>query len=516
MRDNLAYHLRIQRYKLNRAPLVQRIKESHECSALLNPNFTLLDSENCRAELTMKCFLLGSLTCILLSNIGITEATEMIDRDVVIIGGGAAGVYAATLLQSLGRTIAVIENNPRFGGHTETYTVPGTNKPVDYGVEGYSPLVNGSYDVIEQFFGAYSVPIKFIHRSETSSKSTRYFDFHTAIELVNFTVNTNLATYIAQVDKYPYLDYQIQTPSPIPGDFILSFGDFVKKHSLQSSVYNIYYNVEGLGDILSLPAYYVLRELNAAHLLSLAPASPGLIISANNFNQEPYLRAQARFSADALVSSTVQSAERGPSGVTLEVQTPSGQLTIRATKLLVTMPPTMANMKPLGLDSSESELFNKFSWSGWYAALVNITGLMAGEGFQNARRDNQYNLPKLPALYQISPTQVDGIYLVRYGSTDSMSTDDVKADIVSTIERIRAAAVPSAGTLPPVKLLTFANHLPYNLHVTGSDLEAGFNNKLAGLQGHRSTWYSGATFTGSSSTDIWNATQIIVSSMLTS
>jgi len=454
------------------------------------------------------------LACMLLAGVGVATTAQPIDRDVVIIGGGAAGVYAATLLRSMGRSFAVIEKKPNFGGHTETYTIPGTNKTIDYGVQGYTPLVNGSYGVVEQFFAAYDVPITFIHRSETSSGTTRYFDFRTTEELGNFTVNTDLGAYTAQADKYPWLGYQTQTPNPIPGDLILSFGDFVKKYSLQSSVYNIFYNVEGLGDILSLSAYYVLRELNAAHLLSLSPTSPGLVVTADGFNQEAYLRAQVQFGTDALVNSTVQSAQRDGNGVTLTVQTSSGQLTIKAPKLLVAMPPTTANMEPLGLDSTESELFSKFAWSGWYAGLVNVTGFKPGEGFQNAGRDTLYNLPRLPALYQISPSKVSDIYLVRYGSPGSMRGDEVQADIVSTVERVRAAVIPNAEHLPPVKLLAFANHSPFDLHVNASDLAAGFDNQLDGLQGHRSTWYSGATFTGASSTDIWNFTQAVVANML--
>ena len=84
----------------------------------------------------------------------------------------------------------------------------------------------------------------------------------------------------------------------------LSFGDFVKKYSLQSKIYNIYYNVEDLSDILSLSAYSVLRELNAAHILSLDPSFLGQIVTAYGFNQEPYIWAQAQFSTDSLINLT--------------------------------------------------------------------------------------------------------------------------------------------------------------------------------------------------------------------
>lgn len=279
-------------------------------------------------------------------------------------------------------------------------------------------------------------------------------------------------------------------------------------------MFDIYYQAEGLGDTLSLPAYYVLREMNAAHLLALKPSSPGLIVTTAGDNQEPYLKAQAKFGTDALVGSVVQTAHRNSSGAELTIKTPSGPLIIRTPKLLVTIPPTKQNMEPFNLDGSESELFTKFDYSGWFVALVNITGLPVNASFQNAGSDTLYNLPRLPALYQITATKVRGIYLVRYGSPGYMSTGDVQADIVSSVEKIRAAVTPNAGSFAAPIILAFGNHLPYTLRVTSADLAAGFTNQLWGLQGHRSTWYSGATFTGSSSTDVWNATQAIVASMM--
>ena len=451
-----------------------------------------------------------------LSSVCLSSTEQTIQRDVAIIGGGAAGVWAATLLEQMGKSFVIVEKETQFGGHTETYTVPGTNTTLDYGVQGYSPLVNGSYDVIEQFFGAYDVPISYIHRSETSGGIARFFDFRTYQELKNFTYSTDLSSYTTLVDNYAYLDFQIQTPSPTPSDLTLPFGDFVKKYSLQSSVFNIYYQAEGLGDILSLPAYYVLRELNAAHLLSLSPSSQGFVVTTAGDNQEPYLKAQAKFGTDALVSSVVQSAHRDDNGVDLTVTTPSGLLTVRTPKLLITIPPTTSNMQPFDLDGTESNLFSKFTYSGWFVALVNITGLPVNASFQNAGTDTLYNLPPLPALYQITTTKVNGIYLVRYGSPGYMSPDDVRVDIVSSIEKLRSTVTPDAGSSAAPTILAFGNHMPYTLRVTSADLAAGFPNPLWGLQGHRSTWYSGATFTGSSSTDIWNATAAIVASMLAS
>ncbi|KAH8909383.1 FAD dependent oxidoreductase family protein [Coniochaeta sp. PMI_546] len=450
----------------------------------------------------------------LIGHVAATCPPAAIERQVVIIGGGCAGVYAATQLRSLGVSFAVVEKRDHFGGHTATYTIPGTNITIDYGVQGYSSDANGNYDIIEQFFQAYNVPIEFWKGSETGFGVTRYFDFRNATEVAGFTFDRDLSKYSALVSQYPYLEYETATPRPIPRDFLLPFGDFVKKYSLQSSVFNIFYNAEGLGDLLSQPTFYVLRELGPGYLRSLSPDSNGSIITADHFNQEPYLRAEAQFGNDSLVSSTVVAADRGLDGVCLRVQTPTGSIAIKAKKLLVTMPPTLRNMEPLDLSGHERQLFAQFKPNGWYAGLINVTGLPANNSFQNVGIGIKYNLPVLPAMYQLSPLFVPNVYLFRYGSQGYKPEADIQSDIIATVQRIRKAVVPNADALSPPRILAFANHFPFNLHVPASDLSAGFYDDLDALQGVRSTWYSGAAFFGHSATKIWNVTEVLVKKMV--
>lgn len=447
---------------------------------------------------------------------------ETITRDVVIIGGGASGVYAATQLQGLGKSFAVIEQNSQFGGHTQTYTLPGTEVTIDLGVQAYTSIPSDSYTLQEQFFATWNISVVFGHISETSLSAPQFMDFRTFTTLDNFTFDSDLSSYTSIASQYGYLSSQTQTPVPIPEDLTLPFGDFVTKHSLQSSVFNIFSNTEGLGNILSQPSYNVLRELGPGYLYSLSSSSPGVILTAAGNNQELYLRAQAAFGADALVSSTVVHASRGASGVTLIVQTPTGQKQIKASKLLVTMPPTLPNLLPLGLDNQESTVFEKFTPTGFYGAIINVTGLPTGISYQNAGFNTQYNLPVLPGVYEMSSLAyrgLDDLYLVTYGSdVSNLSANTVQEAIVDTAKGVLKAVLgaSAAAKLPAPKVLSFADHYPFNLHVSGQNLEAGFYNNLASLQGHLSTWYSGGAFFGYSSSDLWAATDGLVTTMLAS
>lgn len=49
------------------------------------------------------------------------NSTDIIERDVAIIGGGSAGTYAAVRLKDLGKSVIVIEKDVVLGGHTDTY-----------------------------------------------------------------------------------------------------------------------------------------------------------------------------------------------------------------------------------------------------------------------------------------------------------------------------------------------------------------------------------------------------------
>ena len=65
----------------------------------------------------LACF----LACISLAYVRVASATQTVDRDITIIGGGgAAGIYAATLLQSMGPSFTMIEKRAHSKGHTKT------------------------------------------------------------------------------------------------------------------------------------------------------------------------------------------------------------------------------------------------------------------------------------------------------------------------------------------------------------------------------------------------------------
>ena len=57
----------------------------------------------------------------------------MADADVLVVGGGLAGLVAARDLTEAGRRVIVLEARDRLGGRTWTGTLPGTDVDVEFG-----------------------------------------------------------------------------------------------------------------------------------------------------------------------------------------------------------------------------------------------------------------------------------------------------------------------------------------------------------------------------------------------
>src|SRR5688572_12149729 len=64
-------------------------------------------------------------------------------RDVVVVGGGLAGLVAATRLVAAGRTVRVLEARPRVGGRT--YSVPFAGGTIDLGGQWLGPTQDRAY-----------------------------------------------------------------------------------------------------------------------------------------------------------------------------------------------------------------------------------------------------------------------------------------------------------------------------------------------------------------------------------
>ncbi|EME82563.1 uncharacterized protein MYCFIDRAFT_9246, partial [Pseudocercospora fijiensis CIRAD86] len=61
-------------------------------------------------------------------------SSEVITRDVAILGGGPSGTYAAVGLRDKGKSVVIVEKEAVLGGNVASYLVPSTAISVEVGV----------------------------------------------------------------------------------------------------------------------------------------------------------------------------------------------------------------------------------------------------------------------------------------------------------------------------------------------------------------------------------------------
>jgi hypothetical protein len=164
----------------------------------------------------------------------------------------------------------------------------------------------------------------------------------------------------------------------------------------------------------------------------------------------------------------------------------------------------LENLERFDLDNTERSLFKQFSTTGYYTGLIRNSSIPDNVMLQNTGANTPFNLPNLPGLYAIDATGVPGLLNVLYGSTTPLPVDQVKADIVASINRLN-----TAGTFPTTtpEFVVFENHSPFVFTVPVSAIAGGFYKRLNALQGHRQMFYTGATFQTQDSSLIWQFTE---------
>ena len=432
-------------------------------------------------------------------------ASDIITRDICIIGGGSTGTYSAIRLSDSGQSVVVVETKDRLGGHCETYTDPSTNETVDYSVVSFHNI-----DIVKNYFARFDIPLT-IALDATPGEVTKYVDFRTGEIVAGYApanATAALAGYAAQLEKYAYVEAGFDLPYPVPADLLLPFGDFVTKYGLEDAAGFLFGFQQGLGHLLEQLTLYVFKNFGLGVLQDL---KTGFLTTARQDNSEIYEKALAQLGPNVLLQSHVIATDRSGDGVKVLVQTPSGSKLILAKKLLVTIPPKLSNLDGFDLSPNETSLFAQFLNSAYYAALLHHTGIPPHISLTNTGANTTYHIPPLPALYSIRPTRVPALYDVKFGSAFALADAQVQELIVESVLRLGTAG--TLNTTTP-EFAAYADHAPFELTVSKEAIEAGFYRELYALQGQRHTWYTGAAFHTQDSSLLWEFTEGLIPSIL--
>ncbi|KAF2097526.1 hypothetical protein NA57DRAFT_41830 [Rhizodiscina lignyota] len=460
-------------------------------------------------------------------------ASDIITRDVVIIGGGSSGTYTAIRLQQLGKSVALIERKSILGGHVDTFYDPITRQTFDFGVVLFENI-----SVVTNYFAHLDVELAKFSSLGVTVQS--FADITKMEKLTNASLPSPNATAAALtkfgeiLNKYPYLyngfnDLQY----PVPEDLLLPFGDFMEKYQLNALAYQVMGFLQGGGNLLNQTSLYVMKYL--AKIVGNFLKDNFLTTAAHD-NHELYVRALERLgpNENAFVNASVTEIERcdtnyaysghdqgsasidecdTPVNVVFNIQ--SGAKLVKASQLVIAIPPLLENLQFLDLSSEERSLFGQFGNTYYWDAVVRNSGIPRNTSISNFDPNAPSGLPRLPGIYDIGPSGVKDLDIVYYGSPYPVENVEVANDIMDKI-----AGLVKVYNFPPNRkkpeLVGFHDHRPYGLFVSAEVIKNGFYKNLLVLQGRRNTYYTGAAWQVHDSSRIWNWTEMNIIPKLSS
>jgi hypothetical protein len=439
---------------------------------------------------------------------GLFSVAAGIEYDVVVVGGGSSGTHAAVRLQQSGKLVALVEKECRLGGHTNTYKDMATGNTFDYGTQ---VLVNTT--IVRDFFASLNIPLA----PFKPGGQPKAVDFRNSVTGPSWPVVDANASVVA-LEKYQTLLAQYQDgffrgynlPDPVPEDLLMPWGDYLRKYDLAALAYDGFLQFQGMGNILAQPTLYVMKLFNPMQVSARKNKSK---VSEANHNMQALWDAAEHKLADGnstvVKCATIKSITRNPSCVTLTAHTPSGIQTIRAKKLLMTIPPQAALLEQfLDLNTEETYLFSRLNSSYYWNAVLSDTGFPQGVSLYNYDSTAAFGIPGLPGAYYFN-AEVDNLYSVQYSSPAEASDDYFIADVLASVQRIRdALGLPSTNRSTSIKASN--NHSPFALTVSVDEIRDGFYKRFVALQSATNTFWTGANWASGSSSTIWDFTEVEV------
>lgn len=320
-----------------------------------------------------------------------------------------------------------------------------------------------------------------------------------------------LAGYTALAVKYqPWFENGYFQTGEVPEDLLLPFGEFLDKHNVSGAL-GILRNLLWLSDALNTPTWHVMAVVGQPQIAAfgLGLTGPPFKWPGTGSSETLYDNVLSLLGDDVLLQSTVAWSQRTDNGTILVVDTPTGQKTIRAKKLLIAATPSPDNTGPWDLDETETELFSKFSWETLYVGVVNGTSIPSDvPGILNTPNDPE-------GLWIPTGSFCDAV--TRSGDRDLFSTriigtadlteegaQDLISDAFTTID--------TAGTydVTTPNVVAFKSHGLTVPKVSAEELKAGFFNKLYGLQGRRCTFFTGLTWAPDYTPILWDFTETLL------
>ncbi|KAK1517712.1 FAD dependent oxidoreductase [Colletotrichum costaricense] len=454
---------------------------------------------------------------------GLSCCNHTISRDVIVVGGGAAGSHAAVWLRDHGQSVVVVEKASQLGGHTAFYYDSASNKSINVGVQAWMEYKD-TFDFPKRMNVSTSGSMQF------TTLDYKYVDFKTGSPVTGWNAPSSdamypaLQRYLDVLEKYEDIILpgfeNFPDADAIPEDLVMPFRQFVEKYDIAAAVPQIWDSTaQGLGDTMDVPTLFVMQASGVPMVRALLGTAAAAVPASGRL-YELYESVAKFLGDDVIYSSTVVStAQRTDEGVSVKVAGADGTLTcIDAKRLLIAFEPTPESLAPFRPDETETEVFDKIEFTTVYAGILRHPSLQISTAYSNrSPAPGSTNYTVFPTPSQVGRIDYIGgtkdLFQFTAVGTDEDTSESMKAVIAESIGNlIEAGTVPASnGT---VSFVAFANHGKMHPRVTGGELRTGFIQKQTALQGRRSTWYTGAAFSAGFSTVVWEYNNVILPKLI--
>jgi hypothetical protein len=427
---------------------------------------------------------------------------DVVETELVIIGGGSSGTYAAIQLKDQGVDLVVVEKQPILGGHTDTYIDPATNIPINAGV-----IYLHDREIVRAYAQRLNTSLATL---VSPQKPVVFANFQTGQltpppDSDPQAIATAFGKYAQIVaEKYAYLEDGFFLPNPVPEELLLPFGKFLTKNGLEILAFTFHGATQGW-ELWNQSTLYVIKLFGLALIQASAK---GFLFTPNL--QVLYNNAATDLGSRLILNSDILSVRRTNDEVRVRVQSKGKTRMIIGKRLLMSAPPVLENLRGWDLSDEEERLFNKFRATAYFDAVIKKENLSDDAQYANLDPSNPFSLPSLPGIFGIGTTPVPALRSVYYGTNAFSTIGSAKREILKEIRNLE-----STGVLPTGKTeIRYLNiHYPFNCQVSPQDIKMGFYADLYALQGKANTFWTGAAWMQQDSAMLWEFTSKLLPSI---
>lgn len=306
-----------------------------------------------------------------------TERIKLKKVDVVIIGAGPSGLSTATTLNKNGKTVLILEKEPRVGGKCYTFSDPSNIKnKTELGAALLAPNYEGVIDKVEEKKSIFELPL-------TSDVSTIPF-----IKNINNMSMFQKMEFLLQFTKQMFVfakhakDYQDlrDNHKDLPDDYKISFFEFAKKYHLEyiNDFSYLFVPAFGYGLMEKCPAYAIFEYYGMMTIpeIVLAPAiNKSSLLSIKNGFQS--LMEEIASDFNIKLNTTIESINRHDHGVEIYFRSGDELFSISADSLVLAISPLHWPKLGMKLSETEQQCVDNLTYYQYPVAVVKLKGYPA-------------------------------------------------------------------------------------------------------------------------------------------